>query len=48
MTLPRHDPKIIQEVRKWTIRNDEWVQVTFALARGPKGLSDRPTKELSK
>lgn len=27
---------------KWTIVNDEWVQVLCEIQRGPKGLSDRP------
>ncbi len=32
---PRIEPK-------WTIVNDEWVQVLCEIQRGPKGLSDRP------
>lgn len=27
---------------KWTIRNEEWVQVLCEIQRGPKGRSDRP------
>lgn len=32
---PRVEPK-------WTIRNGEWIEVMFAIHRGPGGLSDRP------
>jgi hypothetical protein len=31
-------------LRKWTIRNDEWVQVHCEILRGPNGLSDRPAR----
>ena len=39
MSAPAPLPRI---ERKWTIVNDEWVQVLREIHRGPKGLSDRP------
>lgn len=44
MTLPLNKPAMIDStvLPKWTIRNDEWVQVYCEIMRGPKGLSDRP------
>lgn len=30
---------------KWTILNEEWVQVHCEIMRGPKGLSDRPVSK---
>jgi hypothetical protein len=41
MTPPHLDPTILP---KWTIRNDEWVQVHCEILRGPNGLSDRPAR----
>ena len=30
-------------VAKWTLRNDEWVEVMFAIHQGPGGRYERPT-----
>ena len=30
--------------RKWTLRNDEWVNVMFAIHQGPGGRYDRPAE----
>ena len=29
-------------VAKWTLRNEEWVQVLFAIHQGPGGRYERP------
>lgn len=29
---------------KWTLRNDEWVSVLFAIHQGPGGRYDRPAE----
>lgn len=36
---PVREPELVS---KWTIVNDEWVQVQFLLARSASGLCDHP------
>lgn len=43
-SLPVREPELVS---KWTIVNDEWVQVQFLLARSASGLSDRPARSAS-